>query len=438
MPSAGGNAFTAGAAFVGLGLMVAAGQPIDGSPVVVTVPLHQAEGRPSSPPSVSVSADGRFVAFVSLARLVASDDNDHADVYVLNRDSGAVSLEAPGSASADAGRPIISATGHYLLYDAQSDGDSLAVQVLMIRDRQSGAARPLQRGGVPPNGPSRLAAISADERYAAFTSSATNLVDGPDANGRAEDVYIADLASMDMRRVSTDRAAVQSADGSSFAPSISDDGRFVAFTSSARLDAVAGDSLRGRPNIYVKDLQSGATTRVSVGAGGRAADGPSYAPAISGDGHYVAFVSEATNLGRRRYDHGAANVYVRDLATRVTDLVSRTPAGSPGNGPSGYPSISADGRFVVFQSDASDLTCGEHCPSADRDINLVTDIFRFDRSSGRTERISRGRLPWMEPSIGPAMDRSGAVIAFASRHPLDQADDRHDYDLFVWAKRIGR
>jgi hypothetical protein len=114
-------------------------------------------------------------------------------------------------------------------------------------------------------------------------------------------------------------------------------------------------------------------------------------------------------------------------------LISRTPSGQAGNGVSRHPALSGDGRFVVFQSEASDLTC-VRCGSADRDINLVADIFRHDRQTGKTELISRDRTPWMEPSIGPAVDRTGRIVAFASRHPRDRADDRHDYDLFVWTR----
>ena len=94
--------------------------------------------------------------------------------------------------------------------------------------------------------------------------------------------------------------------------------------------------------------------------------------------------------------------------------------------------ISADGRVVTFQSDASDLACGRPCATAGRDINLVADVFTLDRASGVIRRVSVGRRSWMEPSIGPAVDGTGTVTAFSSRHPLDARDDRDDYDLFVW------
>ena len=95
--------------------------------------------------------------------------------------------------------------------------------------------------------------------------------------------------------------------------------------------------------------------------------------------------------------------------------------------------MSADGRIVVFQSEASDLVCAVRCQAAERDINLVPDIFARDRDSGAIRRISRGTRPWMEPSVGPGVDGTGTVVAFTSRHPRNAADDTDDFDLFVWS-----
>ena len=391
---------------------------------MLTVPLHQAEMHTVDLPSVSISGDGRFVAFVSGAALVPADVNGSDDVYVLDRQSGAITLETADSPLGSSNRPAISATGRFLVYET-------AARVLMLRDRVSGDVRPLQRGREPPNGSSRAASIAADGRYVAFTSGATNLVDEPDANGAGEDVFVADTTSMTFRRISKATAASPSTVVSSFAPAISEDGRFVAFSSTALVD---GGGKARTINAYLYDMRTGATTRVSVGVNGDPPDGSSYSPAISADGRYVAFVSDATNLVHRRDRNKLPDVYLRDTIAMVTELVSRTPSGDTGNGPSRHPAVSGDGRVVVFQSEASDLICGTRCPLAERDINLVADIFRRDRQSGVTERISRGRDPWMEPSLGPAVDRGGGVVAFASRHPVDENDDRHDYDLFVWTR----
>jgi TolB protein len=163
------------------------------------------------------------------------------------------------------------------------------------------------------------------------------------------------------------------------------------------------------------------------------ADGSSYDAAISADGRFVAFVSDATNLAGRRDRNGAPDIHLRDTLAAATSLVSRSDQGDSANGPSRRPVISADGGVLVFQSDASDLTCGARCRAEDRDINLVSDIFALDRVPGNIRRMSAGLTAWMEPSIGPVVDGSGTVIAFSSRRPRHGRDDRDDYDLFVRA-----
>src|SRR5262249_21481416 len=142
----------------------------------------------------AVSANGRFVAMITAARLVGADTNSRDDIYVLDRASGAVSLETAAVPPIRGSRPAISATGRFLVYEADVDTES--PRVLMLRDRDTGAVRPLQRAGHTPNGPSRGASISAAGRYVAFSSSATNFVDGGDAGSAAEDVYVADVTSM--------------------------------------------------------------------------------------------------------------------------------------------------------------------------------------------------------------------------------------------------
>ena len=144
----------------------------------------------------------------------------------------------------------------------------------------------------------------------------------------------------------------------------------------------------------------------------------------------MAFVSEASDLVRGDTNH-ATDIFLFDTKTRTTDLVSRSDGGGSANGASSHPAISVSGTVVAFQSDASDLTCGRRCPPAMRDINLVADIFAFDRRTRVLRRISTGRRSWIEPSIGPALDGIGAVIAFSSRHPRDSGDEGDDYDLFV-------
>jgi len=403
----------------------------------VTVARGDSHTRSSDPAAVSVSDDGRFVAFTSYVRLTPDDLNDFADVYVLDRSTGRVSLETGGASSGmrssvSVWAPHVSGTGRFLTYETVDMSRDVPLHLIMFRDRQAGSTRALQRGDVRPDGGSRSACISADGAFVAFSSSASNFVDGPDANGTGDDVYLLETSSMTFKRVSLDAAGAQSAQGASFGPSLSADGRYVAFTSTAPLEGPAPAGERA-VNVYVRDMRLGRTTRVSVATDGGPSNGPSYGAAISGDGRYVAFVSEATNLVRQRDRNRTRDVFVRDTVTRVTELVSRSASGGTANGPSSQPAISHDGRVIVFQSDASDLVCVARCGDAERDINLVADIFAYDRSSGKTRRVSQGRLPWSEPSVGPSVDGTGTVIAFSTRHPIDANDDRNDYDLFVWA-----
>jgi Tol biopolymer transport system component len=305
----------------------------------------------------------------------------------------------------------------------------------MVRDRTLGITRALLEGGDPANGDSRDPRIAADGRTVVFASSSTNLVDSLDANGIADDVFAADLLTRGVRRLSVDSAGRQPAAGASFAPAASQDARYVVFSSTAPLDGSKRQTDEGRPRVevYCRDTRLGVTTKISVAPGSGVADGSSYDVAISADGRFIAFVSEATNLAGRRDRNSAADIYLRDTVTGAISLVSRSVKGDAGNGPSRHPALSADGSVLVFQSDASDLTCGARCREEDRDINLVSDIFALDRLTGDIRRVSAGRTGWMEPSLGPVVDGAGAVVAFSSRRPRHGGDDRDDYDLFIRA-----
>ena len=386
----------------------------------------------------SISSDGRYVAFVSYARLVASDTNDRSDIYVFDRSNGTVTIEtlsADGRASNhDSAWPRISGDGRFLVYETTQDSDGRApIRVVRLRDRSTGKTQALGRGDDAPNGPSRSPAISSNGRIVVFASCATNLVDGPDANGFAEDIYAYDTETHAIRRVSVDAAGRQPPDGSSFAPTISADGREVAFTSTADFDTATQAppvSSARAPNVYVRDTQLGVTMRIGLGRGGALPNGRSYDPAISGNGRYVAFVSDASNLTARD-ENDFPDVFLQDLAARTTTLVSRSVSGGSANGPSAHPAISADGNIVVFQSEASDLICGSRCPAASRDINLVSDVFLSDRQAKTMLCVSSGRQRWMEPSAGAAIDGLGDVVAFSSRHPVAANDVAYDFDLFV-------
>jgi len=419
-----------------LGCLALADAPVvPGAARLLTIRQANVIQRRIDGPSASVSADGRYVAFVSFARSSAGVTIEAGDIYVLDLENGSISLEtsaADGRLPVTGGSsPSISGDGRFLVYEtsAFSSASTLPSVVIALRDRWRKTTDVIG-GALAANGSCEHPRISADGRTIVFTSFATNLVSGADANQSRSDVYRFERETGTISRVSVDSAGRQSQVGASFAPAISDDGRYVAFVSSAPLDsAPAPDSPLTR-SVYLRDTMRGVTERVSVGMHGAEPNGASYQPSLNGDGRWVAFTSDASNLAPRDSNH-AADVFLYDRDARTTVLISRGRSGESANGRSTYPAISGDGRAVSFQSDASDLTCGRGCASSQGDVNLVSDVFLFDRASGGIQWLSRGRRPWMEPSIGPAIDRAGSVVTFSSRHPVDARDVNDDFDLYV-------
>jgi Tol biopolymer transport system component len=402
--------------------------------------------KPLDAPSASISADGRFVAFASYARLAPADTNACRDIYVLDRLDGRVTLESltpAGQVSdGDSAHPRLDADGRLLVFETMF-GDPPQMEVI-LRDRIAGTTRVISRPvrGDRADGGSYRPEISRDGRVVVFESTATSLVTVADANGGGEDVYLVELASGATSRLSVNDKGVQSASGISKHASVSDDGNLVAFASNAGLDrATAGTRGQGgaarKPfDVYVRDRRRNMTQRVSVRPRGRVADGGSWAPAISGNGRYVAFVSEATNMidGDR---NRSTDVFLSDLQTASIELVSRRAGGGPANGSSASPALSSDGRYVAFQSEASDLLCTRRCQPGSDDINLLWDVFLLDRRTASMARVSGdGAIGWMEPSAGPSLDSTGTVVIFSSRHPVDATDTNNDFDLFVWSSPL--
>ena len=210
---------------------------------------------------------------------------------------------------------------------------------------------------------SENAAISADGRFVAFDSLSDNLVSG-DTNGY-DDVFVHDRQTGDTERVSVNSGGGESDSRSSYA-ALSADGRFVTFASAAG-NLVAGDD-NGKDDIFVHDRQTGLTSRVSVDSAGIQANDHSLTegPRISADGRFVAFDSEATNLVPGD-TNGSADVFLHDRQTGDTQRVSVDSAGSQGNALSSAPDINQDGGFVVFGSNASNLITG--------DTNGMPDVF---------------------------------------------------------------
>jgi Tol biopolymer transport system component len=418
--------------------------PVRTPDTLITVPQADPWRSTSTPASVSVSADGRFVALTSYARLVAADTDRRADIYVLDRLSGRVTLESVAvddrPIEGDCDHPRLSGDGRFLAFQAAiTNGEGLPDTDVVVRDRVRDTAtrvsRDAGRGGPRWSGDPE---ISEDGRVVVFRSAGTDLVPGRDENGSWQDVYAFDPVTRAVRRVSVDSRGAQHADGAGYAPAVSGNGRYVAFTSTADLEGSAdrrepragSSATQGPPQVYVRDMELGITTRASSDAHGKPLDGGSFAPSISRDGRYVAFGSTTTKLAEGDRNR-SADVFLRDLHSRTTVVVSRSANGGTANGQSRNPAISGDGRFVAFQSEASDLVCFR-CPPALLDVNLLSDVFLFDRTAGLMTWVSAVAAGgWPEESGAPQLDADGSVVAFTSRHPIDQQDTRNDFDLFV-------
>jgi Tol biopolymer transport system component len=259
----------------------------------------------------ALSADGGTVSFTSAATNLASVDKTHRDIFVKNLATGAVVLASSSAA------------------------------------------------GVRGNQDSYDSTLSADGKRVAFTSEAKNLVSGDDPG--TTDVFVKDLVTGAVVWSTVGASAQRSA---GFDPSLSADGKRVAFTSSAT-DLVPGDT-NGSADVFVKDLVSGKLTRVSTRATGVQAVEGSSAPAISGDGRRVAFASTAPDLvpGDENYEE---DVFVKTLSTGAIRLVSTTTGGGQGDGGSGLPAVSQGGRKIAFLSFATNLVR--------RDTNRAGDVF---------------------------------------------------------------
>lgn len=411
--------------------------PAQEGPAWLTV--HQRDGRRSrgATATVSLSADGRYVAFTSYARLVAEDADNLADIYVLDRSTMTLTLESGSvngqAVNSDCGDPSISADGRYVVFDGLLGSDpSRTVVEVVLRDRTANTARRISVGvgGALSDGWSGHPVLDAGGTVVVFASSATNLVRQPDVNNGQPDIYRFDVASSAIERVSVDNRGIQQ-EGGSMMPAVSGDGRYIAFSSIADLTGMrtgANGSRARHPLVYLRDTRTGQTTVVG---GAQPPNDASTMPSISADGRSVAFVSMATNLGLRDRNR-TSDVFLYDVPTGAVTLVSRAAGGGAANGTSLSPAISADGRFVAFQSDASDLACARNCRPAMEDINLLPDVFLFDRTTGEITCVSLDREgTWLEESGAPAIDATGAVVAFPSRHPVSPNDLLNDFDLFV-------
>jgi Tol biopolymer transport system component len=365
--------------------------------------------------TTAVSADGRFVAFTSRAsNLVESDTNNAPDVFVRDRQLGTterVGVGFLGSISPDARFVAFWGAG------------------VFVRDRQLGTTERVDVDSAesPGNPDSRSPSVSADGRYVAFQSTATNLVPN-DLNGK-RDIFLRDRQLGTTERISLDSEEAE-ANGESQFPSISGDGRYVVFSSVASNlidnDGPTEDIFLRDRQLGTTELISGETDPIQ---GGQAANNYSEDPEITPDGRYVVFTSEASNLVPNDIN-ADADIFVRDRLTGTTERISVNSAGGNSQiQGSGYSSISADGRFVSFASRAIDIVPGDPGDSSYTWDVFVRD--RLAGVTRRVSVNAAGAEGNGSGSTQNSISADGRFIAFESNSTNLVPGDGPSNDVFL-------
>ena len=376
---------------------------------LVSVSSGGVQGNDSSGAS-SVSADGRYIAFQSLATNLVSPATSNSQVFVRDRQTGATTLVSagPGGAYGDSNSfdPSISPDGRYIGFESPATNlvsPASSGNQVFVRDRQAGTTvlASVNASGVQGNDDSFNASLSADGRCIAFQSPATNLV-SPASSGNQ--IFVRDTQAGTTALASVN-AGGDPCDGYSSDPSISPDGRYVSFESWST-NLVSPHTTNSYSQIFVHDRQTGANWLASKGPGGSEGNGNSQYSSISADGRYVTFHSEATNLVSPATS-GTVQVFVYDRQSDAVTLVSVNTSGFEGDNISRFPSISADGRYIAFYSWVTDLISP---PTSG------VQVFVRDTQAGVTTLVSMNAsgVQGNNYSAFPSISGNGNFVAFTS------------------------
>lgn len=419
-----------------LGVCAAAMPPCVSAIDLASVGLKGTSGNNSSN-GVVLDGDGSVVAFYSDASdLVVGDTNQARDVFVRDLNAGktervsvsSTGQQANGPSQASGGVVGISDNGQVVAFYSDATNlvpnDTNGQRDVFVRDRGAATTELISQstGGVFGNGASTAPSISADGRFVAFQSQASNLV--PDDSNGVADIFVRDRVSG-----TTERVCGVQGNAFSFSPSISADGTLVAFASAAS-NLVPNDT-NGRVDIFVCDRTANVIERVSVASSGQQGDGDSILPTISGNGRIVAFKSLSDNLVSNDRN-GTVDVFLHDRLTGVTERISVDPNGRDANDFSFPPSVSADGRYVAFGSFATNIVLN--------DIDFNSDVFVRDRRLGITLVISPAEQCGVgttgadggTPDIPPSVSRDGKRVGFVSfANNLVPNDKNQLSDVFV-------
>ena len=403
--------------------------------------------------NVATTPDGRYAVFSSNnPDLVGGDINGLYDAFRRDLQTGATELVskktgADTSANGQSNPIGISSDGRYVLFTSFASDvdppDSDPQQDMFVRDMQTGITELVSvnaAGTSSGDAASTQAVMTPDGRYVAFASDASDLA-APDTDAQP-DVFVRDTLMDTTELVSVNAAGTASGDHNSFGPLITPDGRFIAFFSAAS-DLTATTDTAASADIFIRDMTDLTTEHVSVNAAGTAAanafsTGPS---GLTPDGRYVVFISQASDItGDTNNNTTGSDVYRRDVATNSSTLVSVNAAGTgTGNAPSTAAEISDDGRYVAFDSLATDLgPPGQDVNGAGR------DIFWRDLAGGPTQLVSKAEATGASgnaDSTAPQITADGRYVAYETvatdilDGPVD--DNGADPDIYRFDTRFG-
>jgi len=400
-------------------------------PIVAASTAADGTQANSESSDASISADGKQVAFYGRdSNLVPDDSNFRDDIFVKDLQTGEIviaSTKADGTQSNDSSfDPSVSADGRSVVFFSFASNlvpdDTNSREDIFVKNLDSGEiarANTADDGTEANGGQNESADLSSNGRYVAFATSASNLV--PDDTNAQRDVFVKDMETGEIVRAST------TTDGSeinawSYGAQISADGRTVAFASNAS-NLVPGDN-NYNFDVFVKDLDTGEIVRASTASGGTQANGGSVAASLSDDGRHVAFESDAPNLVPD--DAGFRDVFVKYLDTGEVMRANTQTNGAQANAGASSASLSGDGRYVAFESDASDLVA--------QDTNGKTDVFVKDLVTGIIVRVSTAEdgAEADGRSFSPSLSADGLSVSFTSEATnLLSEDTNGRQDVFV-------